>query len=211
MTPLCVRSAPGLTLSPLHFVVSTSAPDGPAIQFSIGDPSAWGEAGDRKSCCFCQHRLEPDFPNPPAKRSCRSQSVSSHQKPGVGGPRRSSIARPIALRLPQRTLYSPATNAPALSSTAHALVASGCVKLRNTAHQLRAQTSRLSWHHPIACTSNANRRPVAPPGLLNCSRHSVVYGGTTPELMTEVKLRKPPSLACLSSSASNSASDFSHQ
>uniref|UniRef100_A0A5K3FSM7 SH2 domain-containing protein n=1 Tax=Mesocestoides corti TaxID=53468 RepID=A0A5K3FSM7_MESCO len=205
----------------LQRCLSTSAPDGPGALFiTATDPVTWSEAEERKCCCFCQQRLDSteNAPSqqPPPKRSCRSQSVSSHQKlPGGAGPRR-GIARPIALRIPQRAVYSPATainttaSTSALSSTAHALVASGCVKLRNTTstgHQLRAATSRLSWHHPVAC--GGSRRYIVYPGFSGCSRHSVVCGGTTPELTGEVKLRKPPSLASISTSMSNT-SDFSH-
>ncbi|EUB65076.1 hypothetical protein EGR_00345 [Echinococcus granulosus] len=170
------------------------------------------------------HRLETneEIPSryPPLKRSCRSQSASSNQKLASGTGSRRTIARPIALRISQRALYSPATtnvsttavtgiSNSALSSTAYALVASGCVKLRNAntaVHQPSSTTSRLSWHHPIA---SGNRRYVIHPGPAGCSRHSVVFGSTVSELVGDVRLRKPPSLACISSSASN-AGDFSH-
>ncbi|KAL5112366.1 hypothetical protein TcWFU_006698 [Taenia crassiceps] len=209
----------------LQHCLSASAPDGPAPLFpTTVDAGTWCEAGERKSCCFCQHRLEAneELPSrqPPSKRSCRSQSASSNQKLASTTGSRRTIARPIALRISQRALYSPATtsvstaaiagtSASALSSTAYALVASGCVKLRNsstTGHQLSSATSRLSWHHPIACS---NRRYVIHPGPAGCSRHSVVFGSTVSELVGDVRLRKPPSLACISSSVSN-ATDFSH-
>ncbi|KAL5966351.1 hypothetical protein TSMEX_005909 [Taenia solium] len=206
----------------LQHCLSTSAPDGPASLFpTTVDAGTWCEAGERKSCCFCRHRIETneEIPSrqPPLKRSCRSQSASSNQKLASSTGSRRTIARPIALRISQRALYSPATtsvsttgtSASALSSTAYALVASGCVKLRNAntaGHQLSSATSRLSWHHPIAC---GNRRHVIHPGPAGCSRHSVVFGSTVSELVGDVRLRKPPSLACISSSASN-ATDFSH-
>ncbi|VDM33493.1 unnamed protein product [Hydatigera taeniaeformis] len=207
-----------------HLVVSTSAPDGPAPLFpATVDAGTWCE-GERKSCCFCQHRLETneEIPTrqPPSKRSCRSQSASSNQKIASTTGSRRTIARPIALRISQRALYSPAAtsvstaaatgaSASALSSTAYALVASGCVKLRNAnaaGHQLSSATSRLSWHHPIAC---GNRRYVIHPGPAGCTRHSVVFGSTVSELVGDVRLRKPPSLACISSTSSN-VTDFSH-
>ncbi|CDS40186.1 conserved hypothetical protein [Echinococcus multilocularis] len=209
----------------LQHCLSTSAPDGPAPIFpTTVDVGTWFEAGGRKSCCFCQHRLETneEIPSryPPLKRSCRSQSATSNQKLASGNGSRRTIARPVALRISQRALYSPATtnvsatavtgtSNSALSSTAYALVVSGCVKLRNTntaVHQPSSTTSRLSWHHPIA---SGNRRYVIHPGLAGCSRHSVVFGSTVSELGGDVRLRKPPSLACISSSASN-ATDFSH-
>lgn len=236
--------------------MSTSAPDGPgaAFNFTLGEPCillptvGWTEpADDRKcGCCYCSHHQrqhhhhqqsqasqDPDLTNPPAKRSCRSQSVSYQNSTkqsisGGGGHRKGSIVRPIAVRLPQRTVYSPATTS-GLSSTAHALVASGCVKLRNTTghhqqqqQQLRAPSSRLSWHHPISSNSgivgSGRTRfvsPAAPHGLLNSARHSVVYGdaaaaATNEMAISDVKLRKPPSLAYLSTSASN-PTEFSHQ
>ncbi|KAM3185377.1 hypothetical protein ACTXT7_006509 [Hymenolepis weldensis] len=215
----------------LQHCLSTSAPDGQAVLFPPSDAGNWCEAsaaGDRKSCCFCQHRLGGDESmkssedvasrhQPPVKRSCRSQSASSNQKLSAS---RRTIARPIALRVSQRALYSPAiagSNPSNLSSAAYALVASGCVKLRNggAVNQLNSAGSRLSWHHPIACGSSgsANRRFVIHPGFSNGSRHSVVIGGSSTsglEFVGDVKLRKPPSLACISTSASSNPADFSH-
>ncbi|KAM7541098.1 hypothetical protein Aperf_G00000020887 [Anoplocephala perfoliata] len=213
----------------LQHCLSTSAPDGPTLLFPPPDAGSWcdASAGERKSCCICQRHLDeatsiedvPSQHQPPIKRSCRSQSASSNQKLSGGSTSRRTIARPIALRISQRPLYSPATssNPSNLSSTAYALVASGCVKLRNanaTSHQLTLAAPRLSWHHPIACGggggSSGNRRYFIHPGLTHCSRHSVVIGGSGSEFIGDVKLRKPPSLACMSTSTTSNPADFSH-
>lgn len=217
----------------LQHCLSTSAPDGQAVLFPPTDAGSWCEgsaAGDRKSCCFCQHRLDDEKSmkssedvasrhQPPIKRSCRSQSASSNQKLSAS---RRTIARPIALRVSQRVLYSPATpavsNPSNLSSNAYALVASGCVKLRNggAVNQLNSAGSRLSWHHPIACGSSGsvNRRFIIHPGLSSGSRYSVVIGGSNTtsgsDFVRDVKLRKLPSLACISTSTNSNPTDFGH-
>lgn len=186
---------------------------------------------------------------PPSKRFCRSLSASSatHQQKrsrdcavsincntGVAASltssvqscgRRSSITRPVPLRISQhlqaRSLAVSGVNSPANSTSqkteAQTLVALGSVRLRNRNRIINPPlSSRLSWHHPIS----ASRGPGSHPSLsanqahrrasiFPMGRNSILLteGGQANEVVAGVRLRNPSSLACFSSGST----DFRHQ